>query len=308
MIGRLTIGLLCTTAAVLPAAAQAAQAGQPAAPPPAEAEATGSPSNANATVSAATVASAAVRPDDRAEDAAGHTNFGLSLGTSVAGGNFGTAQSSTLWSTALGAHYALGPLRLSASLPYLHIRGRGLIFSGIDGTPLIVSGGTPGRKVVHKGVGDVTFGAAYTLPASDGQPEIEFSGRVKFPTATNASQLSTGKVDYSAGVQVTKSIGRFAPFISGTYRFFGDPARIDLRDGFAASAGTSLSLGDRSVGLFSYHYARAATRLVRDSHELFAGASTRLPGMPLRATAYATAGLSSGAAAASGGLSVALEF
>ncbi len=271
-------------------------------------EVSGSPSNANATVSAATVAAAVVRTDDRLSASTGITNFGLSLGTSYAGGNFGTAQSSTLWSTAFGAHYATGSLRLNASIPYLRIRGRGLIFSGIDGTPLIVSGGTPGRKATNKGLGDVSLGAAYTLPTGEGRPEIEFSGRVKFPTATDSSQLSTGKTDYSAGVQVTKAIGRFAPFVSGTYRIFGDPRRIDLRNGFAASAGTSLALGDRSVALLSYHYARAATRLVRDSHELFAGASTRLPGSAVRATAFATTGISGGAAAASGGLSLALEF
>ncbi len=306
MIARSAASLLALALVAVPLTAQAAS--DPSSSGTDAPEATGSPSAANATVSAATVAAAAVRTDDRLSAGTGISSLGVSLGTSYAAGNFGTAQNSTLWSTALGIHYAVGTLRLSASMPYLRIRGRGLIFSGIDGTPLIVSGGTPGRKVTNDGIGDLTLGAAYTLPVSDGQPEIELSGRVKIPTATDASQLSTGKTDYSAGVQITKPLGRFAPFVSGTYRIFGDTALVDLRDGFAASAGTSLSLGSRSVALVSYHYARAATRLVRDSHEVFAGASTRFPGSALRATAYATAGLSSGAAAASGGLSLAVEF
>ncbi|WP_156678132.1 hypothetical protein [Sphingomonas profundi] len=295
---------------VLPVGAHAAQPASGDPPKPAEdvAIATGTPSNANGTASAVTVADAMVRTDDRLATYTGGSTFGVSLGTSVAGGNFGTGQRSTLWSTAVGARYAIGSLRLTASLPYLHIRGRGSIFSGIDGTPLIVSGGTPGRKVTNKGVGDLTLGAAYTLPTGEGKPEIEFSGRVKIPTAEESRRISSGKTDYSAGLQVTQPIGRFAPFASVTYRVFGDPAAINLRNGFAASTGTSFSLGERAIGLVSYHYARAATRLVRDSHELFAGASTKLPGSEVRATVFGTGGLSKGAAAASGGVSLALEF
>lgn len=270
--------------------------------------ATGTPSNANGTASPATIADAMVRTDDRLAAYTNSSNIGLSLGTAVAGGSFGSGQASSLWSTALGARYAVGALRLTASIPYLRVRGRGLIFSGIDATPLIVSGGTPGPKLTNEGIGDLTVGAAYTLPHGAGRPEVELSGRVKFPTARRSDQLSTGKKDYSAGVQVTQAVGRFGPFVSASYRHFGDPATIALRSGFAASAGSSLSVGERSVVLVSYHYARAATRLVRDSHELFAGASTRIADTGLRGTIFSTAGLSSGAAATSGGVSLAVEF
>ena len=131
---------------------------------------------------------------------------------------------------------------------------------------------------------------------------------MKLPTASAGSTLSTGKTDVSAGVQLTKTFGRVAPFVSATYRVFGDPAIIDLKNGFAASAGTSIGLGKRTVTLFSYHYAAAATALVRDSHELFAGLSTGLPGSRVRVTGFATAGLSSGAAASSGGISLSLDL
>jgi hypothetical protein len=272
-----------------------------------ESVATGSPSNANATVSPTTVAEAMARPDETGSTT-GSTSFGLSLGTSIAGGNFGSSQGSRLLSTALGARLAIGTLRLSASIPYLNIRSRGLIYSGIDSTPVIAAPGTPGPKIKHDGIGDATLGAAYTLQGGGDAPEIELSGRVKLPTATKSSQLSTGKTDYSAGVQVTKLVGRFAPFVSGTYRIFGDPAAINLRDGFAASAGSAVLIDQRSTALFSYHYARAATRLVKDSHELFAGISTKMPTSSLRLTAFVTGGLSKGAAATSGGLSVSLDF
>jgi hypothetical protein len=289
------------------AGAGAAQAAaQPAEGAPESSGLTGSPSNATATVSPTTIAQALSRQDD--SGSGGDVSFGLSYGTSIASGDFGTSQGSRLISSAIGARLAIGTLRLSTSIPYLSIRSRGVIFSGIDSTPVIASGGTPGRKRTSDGLGDITFGAAYTVESDGTRPEIEFSGRVKVPSATKASGLSTGKTDYSAGVQVTRLIGRVAPFVSGTYRIFGDPSSIDLRDGFAGSTGAAVMLSERSTALFSYHYARGASRLVRDSHELFAGASGRLGGSNLRLTSFLTKGLSSGAASVSGGLSLSLDF
>lgn len=268
--------------------------------------ATGSPSNANATVSPATVADAITRADDAS--GTNTSRLGVSIGSAIAGGSFGTGQKSRMISTALGVRAAVGTLRLSASLPYLNIRGRGLIFSGIDSTPIIASGGKPGPRITNKGLGDLTVGAAYTLPTSSGGPEVELSGRLKLPTATRASQLSTGKTDFSVGAQVTQAVGRLAPFVSGTYRSFGDPASIDLNNGIALSGGTAVLLGKRTVALLSYHYAEKASRLIKDSHELFAGASTKIGESSVRLTGFVTAGVSSGAAATSGGASLALHF
>lgn len=293
--------VVCLSLVVSGQAHAAAQEPAQAAAPPI---ATGTPTDATATVSPATVAGAASRPD--ATDA-GRTVFELSLGSSLASGDFGTGQSARIISTALGARLALGTFRISASIPYLSVRGRGLIFSGVDSTPVIAAASVPGaRTVTHDGLGDLTLGAAYTLREQGDLPEIELAGRVKLPTASSASQLSTGKADGSFGIQITKAFGHVAPFVSATYRVFGNPSSIRLEDGFAASGGASFSIGRAAVLLASYHYAAAASRLVRDAHELFAGLSVALPRSRLRLTGFATAGLSSGAAAESGGLSLSL--
>lgn len=290
------------------AEASAADAGDAPVAQPENAGATGSPSNATATVSPVSVAEAASRVDEAAAAGADRSSFGVSLGTSIAGGNFGSGQGSRIVSSALGARAAFGALRLTASIPYLNIRSRGVIFSGVDSTPVIVAGSQGGPRRTADGLGDLTVGAAYTFTANAGGPELELSGRVKFPTAARSDDLSTGKTDYSAGIQVTQTFGRVAPFASATYRVFGDPAAIDLRNGIALSVGSAISVGRRSTVLLSYHYARAASRLVEDSHELFAGASTRLAGSKLRLTGFATVGASKGAAAGSGGLSLSLDF
>ena len=271
--------------------------------------ATGSPSNATATVSPSTVAEAVTRPNQRDASDPNAATFGLSLGSSLAFGDFGSGQDSRIVSTALGVRFAMGNFRISASIPYLDIRSRGIIFSGIDSTPVIVAGAKPGSPTVsNNGIGDLTLGGAYTFPQNGSVPELEFSGRVKLATASDQSRLSTGKTDFSAGVQVTRTFGNLAPFVAATYRIFGNPALIDLTNGFAASAGTSVGLGDHLVAIVSYHYAEAASHLVRDSHELFAGVSAGLPNSKLRLTGFATAGLSSGAAAESGGLSISVDY
>lgn len=261
-----------------------------------------SPSNATATVSPSTVAQA-LAPSDAAVP-----NLDISLGTSVAGGHFGATSQAQIVATALGVRYAVGGLRFSASIPYMSIRTAGTILTGIDSTPILVSGTTTPRRVTRDGIGDLTLGVSYTLPSAPDGLELELSGRAKLPTARNATQLSSGKTDYSLGAQVTKAFGPVAPFVSATYRIFGDSSRFRLKDGFAASVGASITTSGNLVLLASYHYAEPATRLVKDAHELFAGASAAIPNSRFRLTAFATKGLSSGAAAISGGIGLAVNL
>lgn len=283
-----------------PIGGTSAWAGEPGAGEP-ETPVTGSPSNATATVSPASASDAL---EGRAPNDA---TFGLSLGTSYASGDFGADTNTNIWATALGARYSLGALRLNASIPYMRIRSNGTVFTGIDSTPVVVGRGT-GPRLVHKGLGDLTLGASYALPAMAEDTEIEVSGRIKLPTASNSSGLSSGKVDYSAGIQATRIVGKMAPFVSATYRIFGDSRDLRLNDGIAASAGTSLSVGERTILLVSYHFAQKASYLVSDAHELFAGASHGFAGNRLRLSGYLTAGLSSGAAAGSGGVSLSVRL
>ena len=252
-----------------------------------------SPSDGTSTVSPTSVANA-VAPNEP---------FDLSIGSSVASGHFGAPSRSTIWNTAFGLRFATGGLRLTGSVPYMRVRSAGLILTGIDSTPVPVFGPLPGPRRTISGLGDLTLGAAYTLPSGPGGLEVELSGRVKLPTASN-DLLSSGKTDYSAGLQLTKAIGRVAPFVSTTYRVLGDTRSLHLKDGFAASAGASAIFGSVVV-LGSYHYANRASDFVHDSHELFAGASALLS-RRLRLTGFATKGLSTGAAGESGGIGLAL--
>ena len=284
---------LVGSAGLLVAQASLAQASSRTIAPP------GSPSNATATVSPTSVAQA-LNPPERSAP-----SFDMSLGTSLVSGHFGLPTRSSIWSTAFGARFAVGGLRITGSVPWMRVRSATRIFTGIDSTPVLVGGAPLGPRRTVRGFGDLTLGAAYTLSGSPDGLEVEVSGRVKLPTASDAS-LKSGKVDYSAGVQVTKVIGGGAPYASVTYRIFGDPRGLDLKNGFAASAGLSASVGP-AVLLGSYHYAHRASSFVGDSHELFGGASIPIASR-LRGTAFVTKGLANGAAAVSGGIGLSLAL
>ncbi|MBB5716899.1 hypothetical protein [Sphingomonas aerophila] len=261
-----------------------------------------SPSSATTTVSPSSVPQAMERMSGS------DTTADVSLGAIYAGGDFGTGSQTSIWSTAVSARVRLDNWRLSASLPWMRIRSRSTIFNGIDATPVLAAPNTSPGKQTAKGFGDITLGAAYTIAPASLPLEIELSGRAKLNTATRSSGLSSGETDYAVGADLSVPLGRVTPFASFTYRFLGDTEAYHLRNGPAASAGLSYEVGANSFLLTSYHYSRAATKLINNAHELFLGASTRVPGAPLRITGFATAGLSNGAADASAGLALSAAF
>ena len=236
------------------------------------------------------------------------TSADVSLGAIYSGGDFGTGSQSTILSSALAGRVRLGNWTLSASLPYMRINSRSTIFTGIDATLVLVAPNTTPNKRETQGLGDLTLGASYTIAPENVPVELQLSGRAKVNTASGTSQLSSGEDDYALGADLSFPNGALTPFVSFSYRFLGDTPQYRLENGPAASVGTSYQVNQRTFVLVSYHYSRAATQLVSDAHELFAGASTKLGQSRLRLTAFATAGLSRGAAAASGGLSLSVGF
>ena len=262
----------------------------------------GSPSNGTATVSPSSVPQNMDRFDDPT------SAFSASVGTLYAVGNFGSDTNTSIWSSAIAARYRMGDLRLTASLPWMRIRSNAVIFTGIDSTPVLVAPSASAALNTAKGSGDLTLGAAYTFAPEGAGLEVELSGRAKLNTATRSSKLSSGEKDYAAGVQITRLLGEFGPFVSATYRVLGDTSNYRLRNGLAASAGTSLAVGSRSYLLASYHYSERATDFVEDAHEVFAGAVTEIPNTRMRFSGFGTLGLSRGAAAASAGLALSRDF
>ena len=119
----------------------------------------GSPSNVASTVSPATVA------QNTNLDQAVEPMFTISTGVSYASGDFGSARDTSIIAAPLTIQATVEGVRLSANLPYMSIRSRGTIFTGIDSTPVIVAGDTGQRRVTNSGLGDLTLGVTYALAA-----------------------------------------------------------------------------------------------------------------------------------------------
>lgn len=173
----------------------------------------------------------------------------------------------------LGARVSRGPFRVSATIPYVVVRGPGaLVGDGDDEIDDI-----PAADSNRQGWGDLRLTARYRLPrAALSGFELDLMGRVKLPTASRAKRLGTGEVDYAVGAELSRDMGSFEPFVSAQYRINGDRPDFDYRNTVAASAGTGFRLGRRTRASLSYDYSQSRIRGRSGSHSLDAGVSTRL--------------------------------
>ena len=234
--------------------------------------------------------------------------FSIGTGYSVWHGDFGAPTKTLIWSALVDARYQTGGLRLTAVLPRMRIRSDGAFFAGLGGTPLFAAPNIKPARRVREGWGDVTLGAAYLLPGGGERGfDLELNGRAKLPTATKSSQLSTGKADYSGGVELSTTRGNFTPAVSANYRVFGDTKTWHFQNGFYVTAGGSYAITPRTAVLLTYEYTQAASRFIGDAHEVVLGASTPLT-QGLRLTAYASKGLSQGASDLSAGAHLSLAL
>ncbi len=141
------------------------------------------------------------------------------------------------------------------------------------------------------GFGGVTVGAGRSLEFEWLPFDLSIQGQVKLPTG--ARRLSTGKVDASLDLELSKSFGPVAPFVSADYRVYGDSADLELENGWAVSAGATLTyLGITFIG--SYDWSQSPFELA-PAKEIFAVASGALR-QNWNWTLYGSKGLNAGAA------------
>lgn len=220
-------------------------------------------------------------------------------------GDYGASRDTEIWNIPFAARVDLSSIRLTATLPWWHIESPGLVFSGIDGTPLVGMAERPNGVIREtEGFGDLTVGATSELGTLGGF-DLEGGLRVKLPTGKD--DLSTGKTDVSASLDVSREEGSFLPFATLTYRWFGDPEGWDVQNGFAASAGSAFDTGN-GLAIVSYDYARATSTLIDDAHELFAGYSMPIVEGRFRLTGFGTKGLSEGSPDFSAGVTLLANF
>jgi hypothetical protein len=247
---------------------------------------------------AALVAAAAAAPA-AAQQQQAHLERNKSLGLSITTGadysvgKYGGTIDTKILVVPFSLRAKTGPFRFSVTLPWLRIDGPANIVGGGEGGPIVIDPNGP--RSVRQGLGDVSLGATYSLPASAlGGFDVDIGGRVKLPTADRSKGLSTGKTDLTATLDVSRTIGTATPFVTLGYRMPGKPAGLNLRNSVTTSVGSSFVLGKSLIAIASYDYSGRTSALSYESHSLF-GALAGNVTKRLLLTGYGTLGLSRGA-------------
>lgn len=174
----------------------------------------------------------------------------------------------------LGARVTKGPFRLSASIPYVIVKGPGAAIGDDDD---VFDLADPTAIGTRRGIGDLRLTARYRLPKSAlGGFELDLLGRVKVPTGSIDKRLSTGELDYAIGGELSREVGQLEPFVSVQYRLNGDRPDFDYRNTVAASVGTAVRLGRGLRANLSYDYTQSRIRGRSASQKLDVGLSTRI--------------------------------
>lgn len=216
------------------------------------------------------------------------------VGYGHSSGNYGTPRDTSVDLGLSTLSLGVDNFRFTASMPYIHIDGRGLVMFDASGNPIVINRRTTAPPDPRAGWGDLSLSASYTIPPAILKDfEVRISGVAKVPTASARRRLSTGEADLGMSVDISRSFGNWTPFVTVGYLSVGQPVGLTLYDTTSVSAGTSLELNDHLVATASYDYDSADGPLVPAAQSLF-GSLSWVRDDNITLTGYGTAGLSEG--------------
>jgi len=222
----------------------------------------------------------------------GETRVGFYTGLDYSSGDYGTANTTEVWSVPLAVRVAHGAWSVRASIPYLQISGNGAVADVIDGGaqgPTTVT-----RSGTERGFGDTSLSLTRTFSDVVGHGTyLDVTGRVRLPTGDDNKGLGVGATDYALGGElgVTKNGG--GAYINMARRFLGDPSGQDRVDGWQGVVGGYVKTSEHfSIGA-SYFWRDASFRGGENPSELGAYVTYRASS-DWRVTLNASAGLSNG--------------
>lgn len=171
--------------------------------------------------------------------------FAINIGVDYSTGKYGDTATTVIWALPVVAKYRSDAFTVRLATAWLRVTGPGAVTP--DGEPV----GPGGARKTTSGVGDVT--ASVSVPVLD-EPlhpvGLDVTAKVKFGTADTAKFLGTGKNDYALQASVFKTVADLTPHLDVGYKWKGDPAGIDYRNVWYASAGADYRFSPRySAGL-----------------------------------------------------------
>lgn len=181
----------------------------------------------------------------------------LTLGGALdySSGDYGTGTETRITSVAATARYDTGPWAFKAYVPWIKVTGNQSVIPGLGR----VRGGSA-ERTSESGLGDIVLGATYAaLYDKPGGFGLDFTTKVKLPTADEKKGLGTGETDFIFLADLYKTFDRVTGFGGVGYHVLGDPPGVDLDNVWSANVGASYKLDERdSVGVSLYGRERVA--------------------------------------------------
>lgn len=183
-----------------------------------------------------------------ASQAKADTIRSIGVEPSYSQGNYGTADSTTIWYVPFYVRYRTDALSLKLTIPYIAVQSTGALVSG--GTVLshpgpAKSGGT--TATTQSGLGDIWIEARYHIHGRGKAPDLLPYVKIKLGTASRSEGLGTGENDYEAGLGFEWMVGtRIFPFADVGYRFVGQPPGTTLNNFATYDAGTVIRVNDHN--------------------------------------------------------------
>lgn len=167
----------------------------------------------------------------------------LGTGFTYITGDYGFTQTTDLWSVPVNLSYDVERWSLKAAFSYLTIKGPANVATGSSPT-----GGAPRpTSATESGIGDTSLSATYHANPVPGELNVDFTARVKLPTADEDKGLGSGETDYYVQTDVSQTFGKITTFATLGYRFMGRNAASPLKDGVFATAGAAVRVNDKTI-------------------------------------------------------------
>jgi len=214
----------------------------------------------------------------------------ITTGFDYSSGKYGDPVRTAITYIPFTARYEHGPWTIKATVPWISIDGPGTVVGGGDTGPIVQNSAAVVRSR-QSGLGDVVLGLTYSLEKLYERGWfIDFTGKLKAPTASAQKNLGTGNADFTVQIDIAKTIGKFMPFGTLGYKFVGSSTTFQLNNILIGSIGAAYKVAPTtSLGL-SFDYRQSATTRP-DSRELFGYINYRITGN-WSANLYGTVGLS----------------
>ncbi|HEX7789522.1 MAG TPA: hypothetical protein VF467_03235 [Afipia sp.] len=158
----------------------------------------------------------------------------------------------------------------------------------------------------RSGLGDASVALTYSADLKNGF-YLDLTGKLKLPTASRSKRLGTGKVDFTASMDLSKDIGAFSLYLSGRRKFAGKPAGSTIRSVWGGGGGASTRIASGVTLGADYDWQQSSFAGGESSSEVTGWAYFRLT-RKIGLTVYAGAGLNQASADFLGGTTLTIRF